>query len=296
MTLKECLLINNKCYKANQRVEKEGIVVHDTGAGNPYLKRYVQPLPQQTCYQEMLSDLGINRVGNHWNGTIWTTNKRGEPVERFACVGAFIGLNAYDEIETVRTLPDDMVNWGVGEGRYGSYNRPPHARIQFEICDDGYVSESYFNRAMKEAQEYCAYLCIKYGWNSDRICCHYEAYQQGYGGNHNDITVWLKTFGKNMNWFRAEVQKLIDKKGDDSPMTEAEKKRFAELEEKVKTLETGREKVYHYYDELPAYARPVIEKLHKNGVFKGAGPDDMALPESLMRMLLILVSAGVLKV
>lgn len=78
-------------------------------------------------------------------------------------------------------------------------------------------------------------------------------------------------------------------------MTDEERKRFSELENKVNELEKSKERVYRYYSELPDYARDIITSLHKNGVFKGNGQGDMNLPESLMRMLVILASNGILK-
>ena len=39
-----CLLTENDCYKANRKITPAGIVVHSTGANNPYVKRYVQPV------------------------------------------------------------------------------------------------------------------------------------------------------------------------------------------------------------------------------------------------------------
>ena len=85
-------------------------------------------------------------------------------------------------------------------------------------------------------------------------------------------------------------------KGDDESMSDADKKRIEALEAKVKNLENSKEKVYHYYSELPDWARETVTKLHMKGVFAGGGPGDMNLPETLMRMLVILVSNGVLKV
>ena len=41
MVLKKLILTNNACYKANQKITVKGIMVHSTGANNPYLKRYV---------------------------------------------------------------------------------------------------------------------------------------------------------------------------------------------------------------------------------------------------------------
>ena len=85
-------------------------------------------------------------------------------------------------------------------------------------------------------------------------------------------------------------------KGDDDRMSDADKKRIEELEAKVKKLENSKEKVYHYYSELPEWAKDTVTALHRKGVFVGGGAGDMDLPESLMRMLVILVSNGVLKV
>lgn len=90
-----------------------------------------------------------------------------------------------------------------------SYNFSPNARIQFEICEDAQTDEKYFTAAMKEAAEYCAYLCKKYGWGVDKICSHYESYHAGYGCNHGDPDSWMKKFGKDMNWFRSQVAQLM---------------------------------------------------------------------------------------
>lgn len=294
MILKECMLIKNDCYYVHQPATMTGIVVHDTGAGNPNLKRYVQPVPEQSYYDEVIKDLGINTNGNHWN-----VKNNG----RNACVHAFIGYNAEGIIETYQTLPYDICAWGVGSIPYDafgnevaqnskrfhhwgpSYNYNPQARIQFEICDDGYRSGAYFYKVMKEAQEYCAYLCKKFGWNSDRICCHQEAYQQGYGGNHSDILPWLDRFGKNMDWFRNEVQKLIDKEDDD--MTEAEVTKIVE-----KVVEEKSEKVYHYWNEIPSWAEIPLKAIYGK-YFVGASSADLNLSKTKMEILVIL--AGILK-
>lgn len=76
-------------------------------------------------------------------------------------------------------------------------------------------------------------------------------------------------------------------------MTEAEKLEFDALKERVRELEEEN-RVYHWYSELPDYARPTIERLHKSGVFVGAGPADMALSRDMMRILLVLANQGVI--
>ena len=213
MELKKCIMTNSTCYKSQLEKtidgkinedywelnkNKEGIVVHSTGANNPYLKRYVQPLETDSNYNEIIADIGKNVYNNDWNHST-----------RYAGVHAFIGLNAVNEVETYETLPYEWAAWGVGPGPNGSYNTSPTAHIQFEICEGDLYDEAYFYAVMKESQEYCAYLCKKFGWTSQNICCHAEAYERGYGIGHEDIKHWLKIYNKTMDWYRDEVQKLL---------------------------------------------------------------------------------------
>lgn len=199
--LKQCMLINNRCYNNNLKMAKgkpTGIVVHSTGANNNKLSRYVQPVIGQENYSSILADLGRNVYGNHWN-----------TADVSVCVHAFIGLNAQGKVETYQTLPWDVCCWGVGAGRNGSYNYNPTARVQFEICEDALTDRNYFDQAMKEAQQLCAHLCRLYKLTVNDICSHKEAYYAGYGSGHSDPDHWLTKFGKDMDWFRGEVQKLL---------------------------------------------------------------------------------------
>ena len=43
MNLHKLILTNNACYKAGKTIVPKGIMVHSTGANNPWLKRYVGP-------------------------------------------------------------------------------------------------------------------------------------------------------------------------------------------------------------------------------------------------------------
>lgn len=88
----------------------------------------------------------------------------------------------------------------------------------------------------------------------------------------------------------AELLGVKSKEGE--PMTNQEKIEFDALKERVKQLEEGKEKVYHYYKELPEYARATITALHRGGVFAGAGAGDIDLPHDMMRILLINARSG----
>ena len=56
MNLQKLILTNNACFKAGKTIIPKGIMVHSTGANNPWLKRYVGP-------NDGL--LGNNQYNNH---------------------------------------------------------------------------------------------------------------------------------------------------------------------------------------------------------------------------------------
>ena len=41
MNLNKLFLTKNDCYKAGKKITVKGIMVHSTGANNPWLKRYL---------------------------------------------------------------------------------------------------------------------------------------------------------------------------------------------------------------------------------------------------------------
>ncbi len=187
-------LTNNRCYIKGEKITPMGIVVHSTGANNPNLKRYVGP-------DDGL--LGDNRYNNHWNRP--DINK---------CVHAFIGYDKNKVIRCYNTLPWDHRSWGCGSDRRGSYN---NSHIQFEICEDGLDSESYFEDAFEIAIDLCAYLCQKYDISVDSIVSHKEAHTRGYASNHGDPHHWLRKYHWTMDIFRQKVaQKIMDTDGNTS--------------------------------------------------------------------------------
>lgn len=192
----------NRCYKAGKKITPSGIVVHSTGANNPYLKRYVGPDD---------GILGKNQYNNHWNKESATK-----------CMHAFIGKAADGSLKIYQTLPWEYRCWGVGSGKKGSYN---NSHIQFEICEDGLTDETYYREAFALAARLCAYLCQEYGIQPGNVVGHYEAYAAGYGSNHGDPRTWQKKHGGSMDAFRAEVQTLLGGKVsanmESTPGTEA---------------------------------------------------------------------------
>lgn len=185
MNLKKLILTENECYKVGQKIKPKGIMVHSTGANNPYLRRYVGP-------DDGL--LGQNQYNNHWN--------QHRPSGRQVCVHAFIGKLKNGTIATYQTLPWDHRGWHAG----GDAN---NSHIGFEICEDNLSDASYFNAVYKEATELCAHLCKLYGLTEKDIIGHYEGYQKKIASNHGDPRHWFSRHGKSMDSLRADVKKLL---------------------------------------------------------------------------------------
>lgn len=196
MNLKKNIFVNSDCYKTGRCITPCGIMVHSTGANNPWLKRYVAP-------DDGL--LGKNTGGNHWN-------KSGVN----ACVHAFIGKLSDGSIATYQVLPWNHRGWHAASGKNGSAN---NTHISFEICEDGLTDSAYFNAVYKEAVELCAYLCKEYDLTEKDIICHSEGYKLGIASNHADVMHWFPKHGKSMDTFRADVKALLNQQAAPEELT-----------------------------------------------------------------------------
>lgn len=221
LNLIQCYQTQGAWYNQTSEGVPVGVCWHDTGAGNPQLRRYVQPSTDDPQYDYFIQLIGKNQYGNHWN--------------RMAADGA--GLNAWigqlsdGTMATIQAGPWTKMPWGVGGGKYGSLNGKKGIDgdkfwIQFEICDDYAHGQpcrkEYFDEAYQQAVEFTAYICQLYnidpfgnveycGKQIPTICCHQDSYQLGFGGNHGDVYLWFNRFGKTMDDVRRDVGALIGK-------------------------------------------------------------------------------------
>ena len=209
MNLRKLILTENACYKAGRKIAVKGIMVHSTGANNPWLKRYVGPDD---------GDLGVNKYNNHWNTY--------HPGGREVCVHAFIGKLADGTIATYQTLPWDHRGWHAG----GSAN---NTHIGFEICEDGLLDYTYFKKVYREAVELCVYLCKLYGLTEENIICHSEGYKQKVASNHGDVMHWFPKHGKSMDTFRADVKAGLSEPVVEDPTEEDEETPVVTYPEKL---------------------------------------------------------------
>ena len=189
MNLRTLILTNNACFKAGRTITPQAIMLHSTGANNPWLRRYVGP-------DDGL--LGRNRHNNHWN--------QDRPGGRSVCVHAFIGRLADGSIATYQTLPWNHRGWHCGRGVRGSGN---DTHISFEICEDNLMGAVYFEQVYDEAVELCVYLCGQYGLTEADIISHSEGFRLGIASNHADVMHWFPRHGKSMNSFRSDVRRSL---------------------------------------------------------------------------------------
>ena len=93
MRLYRALLTHNDCYLRGRTIRPRGVMVHSTGANNPWLRRYIAPDDGR---------LGTPRP-RHWNQS-----------GVGACVHAMIGKAADGSVCTYQTLPWTMRGWHCG--------------------------------------------------------------------------------------------------------------------------------------------------------------------------------------
>ena len=253
MTPARCLLTENDCCKAGRTIRPRGVMIHSTGADNPWLRRYLSP------------DDG--RIGTpssrHWNQS-----------GVGACVHAFIGKLADGSVATYQTLPWTMRGWHCGKGGKGSGN---DTHISFEICEDGLTDASYFRAVYREAVELTAMLCKEYDLDplaDGVVICHAEGHKRGVASNHADVLHWFPKHGKTMEDFRADV--AWEMKGE-SDLTEKEVRAIVR-DEYVK-IESERAE-----QPVSAWAAALLEGAKAKGITDGSRPQSYATREEVALM------------
>ena len=270
MKLLKCLLTANDCYKAGHTIKPKGVMVHSTGADNPMLRRYVQPVATTPGREELLAQLGVNRNANDWNRAGQWVNGKWVPLR--ACVHGFIGKLADGSVAAVQTLPWNRRGWHAGTGYSGKSANDTH--ISFEICEDGLADPAYFQQAYQTAAELTAMLCKEYGLDplaDGVVMCHCEGFERGVASNHGDVLHWFPRHGKSMDDFRADVARAMKMEEEDDEM-----------------------KYYATLKDVPEWYKPAVQKAVDKGALNGTGGGELNVSEDLCRTLTVLDRLGVL--
>ena len=256
------LLTENDCYQKGETIVPKGVMIHSTGANNPWLRRYVGP-------DDGL--LGENQYGNHWNRPGLA-----------ACVHAFIGRRADGTVDTYQTLPWNYRGWHCGRSGNDTH-------ISFEICEDGLTDEDYFRQTYQAAVELTAYLCQTYGLDPMApgvVVDHAEGYEMGIASGHSDVRHWWSRFGVTMDDFREDVNNKV--KGM-IEMTMTKEELQVLINESIYAYRNKNR--YEHLEDVPDWAKPTVEKLVAAGVIKGDG-EALNLSYDLCRSLVILDRLG----
>ena len=259
-----CLLAENDCYRQGETIVPKGVMIHSTGANNPWLRRYVGP-------DDGL--LGENQYGNHWNRPGLA-----------ACVHAFIGRRADGTVDTYQTLPWNYRGWHCGRSGNDTH-------ISFEICEDSLADEDYFRQTYQAAVELTAYLCHTYGLDPMApgvVVDHAEGYEMGIASGHSDVRHWWSRFGVTMDDFREDVNNKV-KGMIEMTMTKEELQGL--INESIDAYRNKNR--YEHLEDVPDWAKPTVEKLVAAGVIKGDG-EALNLSYDLCRSLVILDRLGIL--
>ena len=255
MRLQKALLTHNDCYLRDRTIRPRGVMVHSTGANNPWLRRYLAP------------DDG--RLGTpsprHWNqGGVG------------ACVHAMIGKAADGSVCTYQTLPWTMRGWHCG----GAGN---DTHISFEICEDKLADRAYFQATYQAAVELTAYLCKRFSLDplaDGVVLCHAEGHRRGIASNHADVLHWWKKFGVDMDDFRADVAlEMARAQGGERDLTEQEVR--AIVREELAAAQAARDKL-----PVSGWAAENLERAKAAGITDGARPQGWCTRQEAALMLL----------
>lgn len=173
----------------------------------------------------------------------------------------------------VQSVKDCDTAWHCGRERGGSYyNDCRNANsIGIEMCSvirNGVyvIPEETMKRAAKLTRE----LMAKYHVPVSRVCRHYDV-------THKDCPEpWVRNPKQWENFKKMLTEKEVEN------MTEQQARAIAKQE-----IRSAAEKVYNRPKDCPQWAQETVQKLVNKGFLQGDENGNLALTESLMRILVI---------
>ncbi|MBR6513787.1 MAG: N-acetylmuramoyl-L-alanine amidase [Clostridia bacterium] len=174
---------------------------------------------------------------------------------------------AIDDRQIIQAIPENRNGFHAGDGATGEGNRN---YIGIEICYSKSGGERFI-QAEKNTAVFIASKLKEYGWDISKVKKH-----QDFSGKycpHRTLDMGWQRF---LDMIRAELSK------EDDELTR---------EEVQAMIDASKERVYHYWDELPDWAQAPIKALYGKGYFYGAAPDDLDLSYGTMRTLVVLARA-----
>lgn len=252
MKIIDVTMKKSPCYTAGQKIKPIGAYLHSIGCPCENAQTIINNENQAGA------KAGVHAVIQHTGGV-------------------YVGLPVYmDSKMAVR-------NWHGGSGTKGSCN---NTHIGVEMTEpatikytggaswielsDGSNTKAVVLKNYKNAVEYFAYLCQKFGWNPEKdgvILSHSEGHARGYASNHADVEhIWRK-YGLTMDQFRKDVKAAMAGDAISVSGTPAVTDTGAQG---VKVLSGTVTVIYTGYDGVnvrttPSYVSGNVKKAVKNG-------------------------------
>lgn len=175
---------------------------------------------------------------------------------------------AVDDKEVIQGIPDNRNAFHAGDGGTGNGNRN---YLGVEICYSKSGGERFI-KAEKNAAVFIAQKLKEYSWDISHVKKH-----QDFSGKycpHRTLDMGWQRF---LNMIQTELN--------------AKEEPELTREEVQKMIDASKERVYHWWKELPDWAYAPIKALYDKGYFAGNSPSDLNLPEGTMRTLVVLARA-----
>lgn len=173
---------------------------------------------------------------------------------------------AIDDKEVIQGIPDDRNAFHAGDGSNGEGNRN---YIGIEICYSKSGGERFIE-AEKNAAIFIAQKLKEYGWDISHVKKH-----QDFSGKYCPHRTLDMGWDRFLNMIKAEL-----KEGEELTREEIQK-----------MIDASKERVYHWWKELPEWAYKPIKALYDKGYFAGNSAEDLNLPYGTMRTLVVLARA-----
>lgn len=183
---------------------------------------------------------------------------------RGASAHAFVDWNG-----VVQTVPYTEEAWHAG----------PTANERFigiEMCVPSQKDEALFSKVWDSTVSLFADLFRQFNLGDvtgDNLMSHAEVSEKWKETDHTDPVSYFTQYGKSVNEFRQAVQAQLSQGGNQESGSD--------------------EMIYNYIDDnMPAWARPTIQKLVDKGYLEGNEKGELNLNDEMLRLLVINDRAG----
>lgn len=207
-----------------------------------------------------------------------------------------------DDNTIVQSVPDDYAAWSVGGSKYSDCDRTGGGKwygkctnsnsISVELCDTVKNGVSDFSEStVRNAVELVRSLMGQYGIDTEHVIRHFDVTGKICPKPYIDGAAW--------QGFKNMIE-------EDEEMTAEERAKFNELVNVVSDLRVAVDKlgdritklenpmIYNYIDQnMPAWARPTIQKLVGKGILVGNGNGELGLTDNDLKQFVVNDRAGI---